>query len=224
MSRQKQYAIHCAALLVTCSLVVSPWLIRNKAEFDSWSLSAGNYGEIILAHRIAYNDMDIKHWVAAFVYFLPDFGDSLTKRVFPETWYWRELDDRSDSYQERANQLVSEAVQESRTTGQMIRQDMLGNFATHIATTIPLSWRGVFIAKYWGLIAFFAYLVLQYRELRTGRWTLLLIAMPAWLLVGLHAAISINIPRYNLPLIGIYALSLSWMLERIWFKVAGHRK
>lgn len=217
--RQGKYAIHGVILIVAFSISISPWLIRNQSQFDSWAISAGNYGEIILAHRIAYNDMDAKHWLSAFVYFLPDFGDSVTERVFPESWYWRERDELAGSYQNLADQLVTLSVQESRDVSQMLREDVIGDLPKHVITTIPLSWRGVFIAKYWGLFAFFAYLFFQYREIRAGRWTLAFIALPVWILVGLHGAISINIPRYNLPLISIYALSLAWFFDEIWQRV-----
>lgn len=92
--------------------------------------------------------------------------------------------------------------------------------AQHLASRKAATFFGACLSRSTlGVVAFFAYLILQNRELQAGRW--LLIAMPAWLLVGLRAAISINIPRHNLPLIAIYASSLDWMLERIWFKVTG---
>ncbi len=216
--RELRYVTHALIFVVAFSLAMSPWLIRNKNHFNSWAVSAGNYGEITLAYRIAYNDMDLKHWLSSFVYFLPDFGDSLTRRVFPEAWYWREIDELNGSYQDLTNKMLTSVVRDGVTVADMIRDDVLGNFPKHIATTIPLSWRGVFIAKYWGLIAFFTYLVFQIKELRAGRYALAVVAAPTWILVGLHAGISINIPRYNLPLLTIYSLSLAWLSARCFTK------
>ncbi len=106
----------------------------------------------------------------------------------------------------------------------MIREDVIGDFPKHILATIPLAWKGVFIAKYWGLFAFFAYLFFQYKELRVGRGTLAFIALPVWVLVGLHAGISINTPRYNLPLIGIYSLGLAWLMLLVWQRLRASKK
>ncbi len=156
ISKQLRYAGHALIMLVAFAVTISPWLIRNQSELDKWSLTSGNYGEIILAHRLAYNEMDAKHWFSAFIYFLPDFGDSLAERVFPESWYWREIDEKPGSYQARSEALVKTAIQESRNVSQMIREDVIGDFPKHILATIPLASKGVFIAKYWGLFAFFA--------------------------------------------------------------------
>lgn len=216
--RELRFTCHALVFALAFSVLMSPWLVRNKEQFNSWAISAGNYGEITLAYRIAYNDMDAKHFVSAFVYFLPDFGDSLTRRAFPESWYWRENDDQAGSYQDITNQMLEATVSGELTLSEMIEQNLLMDLPKHLATTLPLAWRGVFIAKYWGLIAFFTYLVFQLKELRAGRYQLAIIALPTWILVGLHAGISINIPRYNLPLITIYSLSLAWLLAKIFKK------
>jgi hypothetical protein len=214
--KQVRLMLHGLILGLAFILTISPWLVRNQQHFDSWAISAGNYGEITLAYRVAYNHMDARHWLASFVYFLPDFGDSLTQRAFSEEWYWREIDARPGSYQDITNEMLTATVSGQLSLNDLLQHHVLADLPKHLATTIPLSWRGVFIAKYWGLIAFFTYLVFQYQQLRRGRLELAIIALPCWLLVGLHAGISINIPRYNLPLFGIYAISLGWLLAKIW--------
>jgi hypothetical protein len=214
--KQTRFLVHGFVLGLVFVLTISPWLVRNHQQFDRWTIAAGNYGEITLAYRVAYNHMDARHWLASFVYFLPDFGDSLTRRIFSEDWYWREIDARSGSYQDVTNNMLTATANGQLTLQDLLQHHVLADLPTHLATTIPLSWRGVFIAKYWGLIAFFTYLVFQYRQLRRGQYELAIIALPCWLLVGLHAGISINIPRYNLPLLSVYAVSLGWLLAKIW--------
>lgn len=203
-----------ATVMFFCLL--SPWAARNHYHFGSAALTQGNYAEIILAQRLAYNEMTATEWLGAFVYWIPDFGDSLAKRMFPESWYWRHRD-QPDAFRYLAIEQIASAVDNNQQgITAMLREEVFSQPLRHALVTLPLSWRGALIGDYWGLVGLFAYLCLLRQSLRAQQWWLAAISLPAWLLVFFHAAISINVPRYNLPLIGLYALGWGWLLQGLW--------
>ena len=219
--------------LVACIIficVLAPWSARNIEHFNSPTLTGGNYGEIILSQRVVLNQMDLREWLGAFVYWIPDFGDSLAKRVLPESWYGRHLRTHPDSFRKRSDIMIAQAVKPAESSGMeyLLREEVLAHPIKHLMVTIPLTWRGVFIAKYWGIIGALAYLALLIRCIRNRDWLLVVASVPAWLVVIFHAAISVNVPRYNLVLIGLYALAwasiLSPIYDQLTERLSLHRK
>lgn len=212
----------CAALAFLLSL--APWSLRNQNHFDSPALSGGNYGEIILSCRLSFNRMTATEWAAAFVYWLPDFGDKLAAAWLPEASYAKLISTRNDSYLATAHADILQPAMQSMNPdailGHLIKTEILGRPLQHALVTLPLIWRGAFVAKYWGLIGLVGYLSLLIYTVRQGNWLLLQLSAPAWFMVAFHAAISINIPRYNLPLVSLYALGWGWFayrfLRRYW--------
>jgi len=212
-----------ASLIFICLL--APWAVRNHHHFGSPALTGGNYGEIILSHRAAYNQMGVRQWLGSFIYWLPDFGDSMAKRVLPEAWYWQHIDERDGSFQDIAETKISYVLGAddggSKGVGYLLRTEVLDHPLKHGLVSIPLIWRGAFIAKYWGIIGAFAYFLLLARCIKNRHWLLAVVSLPAWFLVVFHAAISVNVPRYNLMLVGVYSLAWAWMLQHLYFRLTG---
>ncbi|MCB1745159.1 MAG: glycosyltransferase family 39 protein, partial [Gammaproteobacteria bacterium] len=76
-----------AASLATA--VVASWVIRNWVVSQTATLSDPTYLDLALAHRAGYNAMDYHEWLVGWIYYLPDFGDSLAADLFPPESYRR---------------------------------------------------------------------------------------------------------------------------------------
>ena len=92
---------------------------------------------------------------------------------------------------------------------------------TYAGVSLLLMWRGIFVGKYLGLAGLISLpFTLSLTDPRT-RSCLLAIALPAFAMAAVHAAVSVSIPRYNLALVPVYACSLAWLLAH--FMPAGWR-
>lgn len=200
--------------------LVSPWLARNWLVFDTPAISAGPYGGRTLIQRVTYNDMRVDEFAAAFIYWLPDFGDSLARALLPATSY-RRLGWEDDSFYRESVRRVHRALRAgpgATDLGRLLREDVLGRPLAHARATLALAWRGMFIGKSWGLVAWLCALVVGLRAWRAGSRSLALLFAPALFLCLFQAAVSVSIPRYNLllltPLALVMALQLAQGLER----------
>ncbi len=210
---------HAALAAVTFFLLISPWSIRNKVQLDEWSLTAGGYAEAILAYRLTFNRMDLAEWGASFVYWTPDIGDKIAESLLPPESYERFVSKNPNSFRSTAitevlDPLLAQMPREE-VAGHLLATEVFGRPVWFAATTAALFYRGIFVGKYWGIIGLIAYLILLVRLWRKGDLTLLWVSLPIWALVGLHALVSANVPRYNLPLISIYGVAWGWMLQNI---------
>jgi hypothetical protein len=48
---------------------------------------------------------------------------------------------------------------------------------------------------------------------RRKDYSILIMAAPLLFMVAFHAGLSVSIPRYNLPLIALYALAMAWYIN-----------
>lgn len=202
-------------LAVVFVLTVLPWAVRNKIHFDSYTLTSGGYAEAILIQRTNYNQMSWPEVGAAFIYWFPDFGDSLAKNIFPEELVgklgWGEGSYYAQGYHESIMALDKKLGGRDKILPYLVKEEVLT--LKHVAVTAPLTMRGIFIAKYWGVFGFVATLVLLIGTLRRRNYGLLVMLLPPLYMAVLHAGISVSIPRYNLPLISLYALSMAWYIS-----------
>lgn len=200
-------------LLAGYALMAAPWMIRNGQVLGTYAISKG-YAPFILTQRIAYNEMDARQWAVSFIYGLPDFGDSLAKKYFPAQDYDKLDYSNPDGYYQTSNREMwkrTEAgvkVSDSELST-MIRQDVLGNLTKHVMVTFSLAWRGMWVSKYWGLIAIPVFLGVAVLAIRRKWAAFLIFSIPAWFMLGLHAFTSVNVVRYNLILIPCLAVAVA---------------
>lgn len=200
------------------ALVVGPWVARNAIMLDQVAFTGGSYGGITLAQRVAYNMMTLQEWLAAFVYWLPDFGDKLAATLFePATYERLRFDAPSGFYALGNSEVLAEArARANRDDGVLdvlVRYWILEAPLTHIVTTAPLFLRGLWIVGYAGLFAvLFAWVPFVAAPDASTRRRFFHLALPFVLLAGLHAAATINIPRYNFGLSIVYAAILAYLI------------
>ncbi len=220
---KKETLINLAVIVAAFALFVAPWSLRNKAEIGTYSLTSGGYGEAILVQRINYNQMGWDEVGAAMIYWLPDFGDSLAAKIFPEPSYEKlGWDDRSyyaQGYGKQVEKLEKELGSKSAILPHLVKTEILT--PKHVAVSIPLAIRGTFIAKYWGLVGFIAFLALLLRTWRSQSYGYALMALPLFYMVAFHAGLSVSIPRYNLPLMALYAPAMAIYLYLFVIKLFG---
>ncbi len=191
-------------------LLVGPWILRNAIVLDEIAFT-GSYGGVILAQRVAYNLMTFQEWLAALIYWLPDFGDRLAAFLFEPGAYDRLRFDAADGFYALGNGTIlrdamAAAGAGGDATGVLIREWVLGAPFSHLASSVPIFLRGLWVGQYAGLVAIlFAWVPFVTLADGAARRRLLFLAVPFLLLAGFHAGVTINIPRYNLALSLVYA-------------------
>lgn len=204
------------ALVAACALIVVPWSARNYATFGDPALTE-TYGGQILAQRVQYNRMTAAEFGAAFVYWLPDFGDSLARRMLPESSY-RRLGFQPGTYYADGlayhAKLARERGGDAAATAALLREDVLGHPVKHGLVTLALAWRGVFIAKLWGLGGLLAFVAVLIRR-SPARAAFARASWPAWFMLLFYAAVSVAIPRYSVCFVPIFSVALALSLGRL---------
>jgi len=213
-----------AALAAGYVLVAGPWMARNDALFGEAAITGG-YASFILVERVAYNAMSWGEWAAAFVYWLPDFGDTLAAALFDPALLARLNIDSPAGFSEigkralRAETLAAAGSREAHLA-YLIDTGILAQPVKHVAVTLALAWRGIWVAKYWGLVTILLFLPVLAVAVRR-RWSdFIVFALPAWFMVGFHAFASASIVRYNLILIPPLSVAAAWAIRAAWLRVA----
>lgn len=210
--------------IVVSLLISSPWMLRNYIHFGDYVISNG-YASFILVQRISYNMMSWAEWGVSFIYWLPDAGDSLARYLFDEelyrklSWYDPESYYMVGNRSFRAETLMAAGSQEMHFS-YLIKEYLLGDLFKHIMVTFPIALRGMWTGKYIGLTGFLfliPVIIHLARSQQAGRFFLYLI--PGYFILGLNAFVSVNVVRYNEPLIVIFSASVSLMLYLSYRKI-----
>jgi len=192
--------------------LLGPWWLRNYLVFDLAAVSGG-YGDRVLVERLAYNLMTWREWTVSFIYWLPDFGDSLATALFAEDLWKRLSWYHPDSfYMMGRGRFFADLRQMSggqdSPLGFLLREYVGADLGKHLAVTLSLAMRGQWVGKYVGLVGFLtlpACIWILHRRGRAGRF--LVFCLPPYFMLGLYAFVSVNVVRYNEPLIAVFALS-----------------
>lgn len=197
--------------------MVAPWMLRNSHHFDEAALTSG-YAADILAQRVAYNRMTLGELGIALVYWFPDFGNDMARAISEDAS--RHLGWGEDSYYELGKSVIYPRLRgqfesDEAVLRHLIRSEVLARPVKHLLVSLPLAWRGLFVAKYWGLVGVICLAFVLYRWRQAGGKALLIGCLPLAFMVLFHAQVSVSIPRYNLPLIPIMAYAMAWTAARL---------
>ena len=207
------------------ALVLAPWMIRNFVQFGDTALTHG-YAGLTLAQRVAYNAMTGKEWLVAWVYWLPDFGDNLIRAVLPERdWIRLGWTDPSSFYQTGTSTVFVETLAAAggsdRHLGYLLRHCVFGDLAKHVAVTLPLTMRGIWAGGYLALAGVLLAAPVVRRLAGEGRLgPLAALVLPLSFMAVLHGFVSVNIVRYNEPMIAFYALVVAGVIVDLWRRYA----
>ena len=195
--------------------VLAPWMLRNLVQFGSTTLSAG-YAELILMQRVSYNQMSWAEWWVAWIYWLPDFGDDVARLLFPpELWErlgWSHPQNYYvDGGEGRFRETILAAVpNDADVLPLLMKTYLLGDLGKHVVVTLPLTLRGLGVAKYLSVAGWVLLWPVLRRMQAEGRLApFLALLLPPLLMAGLHGFVSVNIERYNIPMVAVYAVVIA---------------
>lgn len=219
-------AFGCAALAI-----LAPWMMRNLAQFGDTALSAG-YGGYILVQRVAYNAMTAAEWGASFIFWLPDFGDRLARALFDASIYQRLGWDGPNAFYIVGNgDLMRTTLAASGGRAGhlnfLLREHVLAHPIKHPLVTLPLTLRGIWVGKYLSLAAVLVVYPVARELARHGRlFAFLVFALAPVFMTALHGLLSVNVVRYNVPMIGPYAIVVAFAIVALssrvgWLPVVG---
>lgn len=220
---------HFGAFCAGAVVLLAPWMLRNAVIFGDPALTSG-YGGYILVQRVAYNAMTWTEWGVALIAWLPDFGDSLAQALFPREAYIRlGWHDPTSFYAVGNGPLMRETLAASGGRSghltYLLHHYVLVEPFKHLAVTLPLTLRGMWAGKYLALAGVLLMLpvALEMRQ-RQRLLPFLVLAVPPVLMAVLHGLISVNVPRYNVPIIAAYAFIVAFAVLAMAPRLSGWRR
>ncbi|TQV68201.1 glycosyltransferase family 39 protein [Denitrobaculum tricleocarpae] len=223
------------AVLLSFSVVTTPWIARNLEYFDNSQITSG--GEIVLRVRAEHNKMNSREYFASFLYWTAAGRERLAGFIFDAEDYRRlNRDNYEDGNYRVARKRSSEIANEfqisrfeaSKLVAAEAKQMILADPVKHILVSVPVAWRGLFSENgivlhflsldsagflirlatnftYWG--GMFLCLVLTVLKRQYTCLVFASLAIWAW---AAYAGMSHFIPRYSYPLLPVLiTLSLS---------------
>ena len=226
--RHRALALRLAAMSVLALVVMVPWCLRNRELTGHFAPTYG-YGGFILGQRIAYDAMTPAEWLASWTYPLPGFGPALTRALFPPEAYVRlGWEERPETFYMVGNsamlaELRAEAPDPDSQVPYLLHHHVLPDLPRFLAVSIVMAWKGLWVRKYFSLVTVPFFLVFAVRSF--WRWDAARVAFvaPLLFLLALHAATSVNTPRYSLMLIPAYAVAFALALDGWWRRWRGAR-
>jgi 4-amino-4-deoxy-L-arabinose transferase-like glycosyltransferase len=204
------------ALSLAFGCVVGAWVARNIVSVGKFGFTE-EYGSAALIERFAYNDMTAREFFQAFAYCTPGIGDTLFDPVNGTDSMHRFVYHTKDSFfhvgRGRRSALIDQYVRLDPLIYGIISEEMRTNWWRHLLVSIPLAWCGMWagwLASLF-LVPLFAWACL--RSAREKEPLLLLYATPAVAMLGLDALIGNHYTRYNLVLIGPYAVGAAFIIS-----------
>jgi len=203
-----------AAAALAAALTVAPWVARNAVVLHRAGLTFG-YASHTLVQRIAFDTMTWREYGRAFVCWLPD-GNAFGRRLWGpgacDRFGWEEHPDTFYvlGLRHMLGQTLAAAGGWEHHLGYLLCHYVLRMPLWHALVTVPLALRGAWVHHWWGFALGLLCAGWTLRALcaRTGCCPgFLLVALPAWFMLGLNAAVAVNQPRYNLMLVPPYCLA-----------------
>jgi len=205
------------AFTVTAGLPVLLWMLRNHVLAGEFALTDARSG-IALSTREVFNHMGATENLAAFVYWTRGLGDGLARQLFaPEIWQPFQLNWPGGYYdvgqhryapwveEVRRSQGVTEAEARALVDRALIAAFLERPFG-FLASMPAVFYRGIWIDEFI-VIGLPALGWALWRGLRARDAAALALLLPALFNLVFYAAISLNIPRYQLTAVPGIALA-----------------
>ena len=208
-------------LLFTLSLacVLGAWAARNAVEVGKFALTE-EYGSAALIERFAYDDMTAREFFQAFPYCAPGLGDLLFDQVYGTDSMHRFVYHTPGSFfhmgRDRRDTLTEENGRLDPLIRGIIFEEMRAKGWRYVLVNIPLAWCGMWPGWIVSLPLVPLFVFACVRAVRRREPLFLLYSTPAVLMLGLHAAVGNHTTRYNLILIGPYAIGAAWLMWSAW--------
>jgi hypothetical protein len=209
----RQAAVFALAWL----LLVGPWILRNAYSIGKWGLSE-EYGSATVVERFAFDTMTKREFLLAFPYCLPAVGEPVVKWAFGPTSMDRFLYSTPGSFFElgraQRERLIAAHGRLDPLLGEIVRAEMRERWWRYLLVTLPLGWCGMWVGGTFGLLLVPLFAAACVSAVRRREPLFLLYAAPALAMLALHAALANHYTRYNLILIGPFAVGAAFIIAR----------
>jgi hypothetical protein len=196
--------------------VVGTWVARNIVSVGKFGFTE-EYGSAALIERFAYDDMTAREFFQAFAYCTPGIGDTVFDPVQGTDSMHRFVYHTKDIFfhagRGRRSALINQYVRLDPLISGIVREEMRTNWWRYLLVSIPLAWCGMWagwLASLF-LVPLFAWACV--RSMRKKQPLLMLYAAPAVIMLGLDALVGNHYTRYNLILIGPYAVGAAFIIS-----------
>jgi 4-amino-4-deoxy-L-arabinose transferase-like glycosyltransferase len=223
--------LRVAAFLAAGLATIAPWILRNILMFGRPSLTFG-YDSHTLVQRIAFDSMNWREYGLAYLCWLPD-GTSLGRNwIGPGACDRFGWDDKPNSFytlglRHMLDQSLAAAGGYEHHMGYLLHNYLFRMPLWHLAVSVPLALRGAYVAHWWGFVLLVPALIWTWIAVRRGPAAFLMVALPAFFMLALNAAVAVNQVRYNLMLVPAYAIAgalcLRWAAAG-WLRVGIRRR
>ena len=212
----RPFGRHALAFAFAWLAVVGPWLARNALSTGSWRLTE-EYGSAALIERFAYDDMTAKEFALSFPYCVPVIGAPLVDHAFGPEAMARFIYYTPTSFF-HVGRLHRDKLREANgrldpLIADVVRDEIRERWWRYLLVSLPLAWCGLWVGGIFGLFLVPTFIWGCVTAMRRSQPLFLLYAVPALVMLGLHAAVANHYTRYNLILIGPLAVAAAWALS-----------
>ncbi|MEQ9344962.1 MAG: hypothetical protein RIG26_00830 [Thalassospira sp.] len=210
-----------AVFTIVAATPIALWMDRNNDITGSYQFTDSR-GGIALSTRVVFNDMDLTDYLAAFTYWTRGAGDGWAEKLFPadvvKPFGWYEEDGyylRGQlGFGKRVTQLInSEGLSYTEANDraeQELKDAILSRPIKHLATTLPLIYRGIWIDEF-AAVTFPAFIVLLAVALRRRNGLLIAVLLPSLFSLLFYAAFSLNVARYQMTALPGFAIAFAFL-------------
>jgi hypothetical protein len=171
--------------------------------------------------------MTAREFFQAFPYCVPGIGDLGFDLVYGTDSMHRFVFHTPGSFfhagRDRRDGLEAEHGRLDPLIGGIIRDEMRASWWRYLLVSIPLAWCGMWAGWLASLVLIPLFACACVRAVRRSQPLLLLYAAPAVVMLALHAAVANQTTRYNLILIGPFAVGAAWLVSAWWSDRSGSR-
>src|SRR5215471_10141339 len=203
------------AFSIACGCFVGGWMARNAISVGKLGFTE-EYSSAVLIERFAYNTMSVREFFQAFPYCTPGLGDlAFDKELGTDSMhrfvYWP----RGSFFhlgRDRRDELRDEYGHLDPLISGIVRDEMRSNWWRHLLVSIVLTWCGLWAGWIASLFLVPLFVWACVRSLREGPSMFLLYTLPALVNLLLDGLIGNHYTRYNLILIGPYAIGAASLI------------
>jgi 4-amino-4-deoxy-L-arabinose transferase-like glycosyltransferase len=221
---RRRSALGCVfAFSLAFGCVVGAWVVRNGVSVGKFGFTE-EYGAVVLIERFAYNDMTVREFFQAFPYCTPGLGEVVFDPVYGTDSMHRFTYHTDGSFfhvgRDRRDALVAQYGRLDPLISGIIRDQMRNDWWRHLLVSIPLAWCGLWAGWLASLVLVPLFVWACIRALCARQPLLLFYATPAVVMLGLDALIGNHYTRYNLILMGPYAVGAASIITS-WLRRPG---
>lgn len=221
----RRAARHLFVFSLAFACVVGAWMTRNYVSVGKFGLTE-EYGAAALIERFAYDDMTVREFLQAFPYCTPGIGElAFAPRYAGDNsmhrFVWWTNGGFFNAGRERRNALTEKYGRLDPLIWPIVVNEMRANWWRYLLVSIPLGWCGMWAGRLASLPLLPLFVWACIRCVRRRQPLFLLYAAPPVANLALDALLGNESTRYNLILIGPYAIGAAsiiapWLESARW--------